>query len=236
MKYKFLYITLSFLLKLRYSVRLHGVSEILTKKKENPEGILFFANHVSLLDPMLFEIALWPICEPRPAASDYLFRIKYINFFLKKVRAISVPQYSSNPSLNKSLNINATFDEIHQGLQQGDNIIFWPAGRLTSTGIEKLGTASGASILLKKNPNNPILILCVVGLWGSSFSKYQTGKTPSLGKQLMNNFLKMLKRGIFFMPRRKIEIFCKDITKEIREKKDKKEINTFLEETYNEFF
>ena len=60
--------------------------------------------------------------------------------------------------------------ETIEGVRAGENLLFYPAGRLRQQYLEEIRAASGADILVKAVPEARVVLVRQTGLWGSSFS------------------------------------------------------------------
>lgn len=99
-----------------------------------------------------------------------------------------------------------------------------------------IGGASGTYEILKECPNANVVLIRTTGFWGSSFSKAILGKSPPLGKTIVQGIKVLFKNFIFFTPRRKIII-------EIESNPEgfpggngsRNDLNKFLENWYNRY-
>lgn len=219
-----LFITL--ILRLRYSITLRGLDKI----KQNNKPILFLPNHPALIDPVILMNCLYSRFQPRPLAEEEHVSHKLLQPFIKLVRAVVIPDMNRQ-GRNGRERVRVGIDHIIDGLRQGDNILLYPAGRLTRNGREELGAKSSVETIVKQVKNLRIVTVRTTGLWGSSFSF--AGHTPSKRKLIFRNLLYLLMNGFFFMPRRRIEIeFCEPDNFPFSS--DRKTINTYLEKYYND--
>ena len=63
----------------------------------------------------------------------------------------------------------------------GENLLFYPSGRLRQQHREEIRAASGTEILVKAVPEARVVLVRVTGLWGSSYSLAFDGRMPSVG-------------------------------------------------------
>ena len=99
-------------------------------------------------------------------------------------------------------------------------MLLYPSGRLTSDGLEHLGSNGGAWHLLEEAPECRIVLIRTSGLWGSSFSRWGSAgnrkrkedalETPEFFRAFFAGLRDMLLSGIFFMPRRRVRIEVKE--------------------------
>jgi len=119
---------------------------------------------------------------------------------------------------------------VVNGLQQGDNILLYPAGKVYRSRHESLGANSSVALVLKRVPQARVVLIRTTGLWGSSFSR--ACGPVSLTKNISLYCLAILSGALFFMPKRRvtIELVEEDI---FPRDSDKLSINRHLESFYN---
>jgi long-chain-fatty-acid--[acyl-carrier-protein] ligase len=122
--------------------------------------------------------------------------------------------------------------ETIEGARAGEDLLFYPAGRLRQGHLEEIRAASGAEILVKAVPEARVVLVRQTGLWGSSFSLAFDGKMPNPASRAWRGLKYLLLNGVFFMPRRDILIefvepddFPRDQPRMV--------INRYLETFYN---
>jgi long-chain-fatty-acid--[acyl-carrier-protein] ligase len=119
---------------------------------------------------------------------------------------------------------------VVDALKNGDNILFYPAGRLNRSAQEDLGANSGVEYILKKIPGVQVIVVRSNGLWGSSFS--HAVSPPSLFGQLRSYLTTLTANLLFFVPKRPVRLdFFED--EEIHNIGDRQKINHHLESLYN---
>ena len=220
-------------LSLRYSIRIKGLKEL--RQANLKQGILFFPNHPAHMDPLFLFILLWPRFRMRPIVVEYIFRLSMLKPLMRLIRAIPIPNFDSSINQLKVKKANDAVDEIVKGLKRGENFVFYPSGKLKNSGKEILGGSSGAHALVKEYPQAQIVLVRTTGLWGSSFSRAILGKSPPLPQTLLHGLITILKNGIFFAPRRNIEIEIALCPKELPRQGERLEFNRFLENWYNRY-
>lgn len=223
-----LYGSLRFLLSLRYRIQVKGLETL----KED-RGILFLANHPAEIDPCILIAVLWPTYRPRPLALDFLFELPLVSWLLHLLGALPVPNFEESANSFKRLQMEKTYEELFKGLKRGDNLLIYPAGGLKRQAEERIGGTSGVHEVLQKSPEAKVVLVKTSGLWGSSFSTALTGSTPDLGATFWRNFKVLLKNGIFFAPRRQVVVECTRAPADFPFKKERLEINQYLERWYN---
>ncbi len=117
-------------------------------------------------------------------------------------------------------------------------MLFYPAGRHTGQGYEKVYNKTGAWYLASNLPEGVrIYGVRVRGLWGSIWSNAWTGKSSRLFKNYFRGMGIIFGNLLFFVPKRKIIIDIVDITDEAIKKSQEglKNFNTYLENFYNKY-
>jgi len=199
------------------------------------KGILFLPNHPAHMDPLFLFILLWPKYRMRPIVIEYIYRLPLLKPLMKLVRAVSIPNFDTSINQLKVKKASDTLIGIAEGLKRGENFVFYPAGRLKSSGREVIGGASGAHALAQECPDAHIVLVRTTGLWGSSFSRAISGRSPHLPEVLWNGIKTLLKNGLFFAPRRIVEIEISARLMDIPRQKSRLEFNRYLERWYNRY-
>lgn len=194
------------ILSFRYRIKVRGLEYLTEERLNKKDGILFLPNHPALMDPLFLFMILWPRFRMRPLAIEYIYRTPLLRPWMKLVKAISLPNFDTSVNELKLKKAEKAFEEIATGLKKGENFIFYPAGKLKSTGKEVLGGASGAYSVLQECPNINLVLVRTTGLWGSRFSRAIEGRSPDLNKTLLHCLKAIFENLFFFMPRRSILI------------------------------
>ncbi|HID70419.1 MAG TPA: hypothetical protein EYP35_08175 [Desulfobacterales bacterium] len=221
-----LHLLLTFLISLRYKITVKGLDKILAKGRKS---IVFMPNHPALIDPVILISLLHKNFEPRPLADEGQVDKSWVRPLMKTLRAIVIPDLSKNGKDGRDAVLEGV-QGIIDGLQQGDNILLYPAGRLYHSRHESIGANSSVSLVLKRVPKARVVLLRTTGLWGSSFSR--ANGMPSLTKHIALYVKTLLSAGFFFLPKREVLI-------EFAEPEDfpfgdeKLHINRYMEDYYN---
>ncbi len=223
------------LFRVRYKIKIIGKKEIFKKNMHTNAGILFLPNHPALADPIFLFAFLWPKFQLRPLVIEYIYRQKGISFFMKIVKALSVPDLDTSMNEIKVLKTEKVMNKIIQGLKKGENYLLYPAGRLKGGAKEIIGGASAAHTILNKVSKVNVVLIRVSGLWGSSFSKAYTPQSPNFAQVFFRNLKNLLRCLIFFMPKRRVLIEIKLAGKEFPWKGTRLEVNRYLESWYNQY-
>ncbi len=218
-------ILVGILLRLRYRISVIELDTI----KQDKRPILFLPNHPALVDPIIVMHALYRRFRPRPLADEAQVNRMFVRKIAGLMRTIVIPDLSTG-GRDKRDRVAAGLAEVITALQQGDNVLLYPAGRLMRSPREELGANSAVSQIVKAVPEARIVLVRTTGLWGSSFSR--AGGIPSLAGNLKKHFFRLLGAGIVFMPRRPVDILLKEVH-DFPKKADKMEINRYLETFYN---
>lgn len=228
-----LYVLIRFLLFLRYRIRVKGGEKLTKAALSKPGGILFLANHPAEIDPLILLAALWYPFKPHPVAIDYLFRKPIIRTLLDFVGAFAVPNFDFSSNSYKRKEIERTYQRIAEALDRKENLLLYPAGSLKNGAEEIIGGTSGVTQILEMRPDSNVVLIRTTGLWGSSFSRAPTGKTPDLMKAFLNGFKILLRNAIFFAPRRTVTIEVAPAPEDFPWKGSRLELNRYLEKWYN---
>lgn len=220
-------------LSLRYRIKIQGLDAL--EKIDKKKGLLFLPNHPAHMDPLFLFLFLWPTYRMRPLVVEYIYRLSFLKGLMKLVRGVFIPDFDTSVNEFKIKRGQEAFEKIAEGLKSGDHFILYPAGRLKNTGKEILGGASGAHALVQDCPEAQLVLIRTTGLWGSSFSRALLGRSPDLSKTLWKGVKTVFKNGIFFCPRREVQIEIELNPKELPRKGTRIEFNKYLEDWYNRY-
>lgn len=229
----FLHLFLRILISLRYRIKVDGLDLITPQTLPKRGGVLFLANHPAEIDPLILLVTLWYPFKPHPIAIDYLFRMPIVRTLLDFVGALSIPNFDGSSNSYKRKQIEKTYKHIFSLLDKKENLLIYPAGSLKSTPHEEIGGASGVHTILEASPDINVVLIRTTGLWGSSFSRALTGKTPNVLQTFLGGFKILLRNGIFFAPRREVLIELFPAPSDFPQKTTRKEFNRYLEKFYN---
>ena len=193
-------------------------------------GVLILPNHQALLDPVLLIAILYPKFKPRPLGDENRLRLKGFANAINAFRPISIPDMDKNAE--KRDQVFVAMDEVVKVLNNGENALVYPAGRVYRENKENLRANSAVEYLLKNAPQANVLLVRMNGFWGSDFS-WAKGTAPSFFSNFFKRVFGILANGIFFGPRRTITIEFSELPKEFPREADKLTINRALENFYN---
>ena len=219
------------LLSLRYRIRVDK-SEL---AKCRGKRMLFLPNHSAEIDPIIMNTLLFSQFYPRPLVTEYFYYLKGARFMMQLVRALPVPNFEASANQWKVRQVEKCLKAVEKGLELGDNFLIYPSGQLKQEGHEVIGGSSFVERLLKACPDVQIVLVRMTGLWGSLFSRAITGQSPHFWKTLLRSFFSLLKSGIFFLPRRKVEVTFAVDPPDFPRQGTRMEINKYLEEWYNRY-
>lgn len=221
---------LGFLLRLRYRW-----NKIEIPKADNPEmGTLILPNHPAEMDPVLLEHLFWKSHRPRPVMDEGFYQLKPLNSLFKTLGAFPIPDLGKNPGTYAQIKIKESLDEAAEALKNGDHVLFYPSGQLKRNDAEKLGSNSGLFKLLQQVPDVNLLLVNNQGMWGSRFSTHpHRGQSPDLFQQLKSSLMDLILNGIFFMPRRQLQLSVSKGGPELKQQNSAQDLNRLLEQWYN---
>lgn len=221
------------LLSLRYRITIKGLDKLEASKIS--QGILFLPNHPAHMDPLFLFLFLWPKYRMRPVVVEYIYRLRILKTAMRLVKAVPVPNLDTSLNQLKVKKAAVAIEAIAAGLKRKENFVLYPAGRLKSSGKEVIAGSSGAHALIQECPDAYVVLVRTTGLWGSSFSRALSGKSPDLAPTLWKGLITLLKNGIFFAPRRPIEIEIFPNPVDLPRKATRLEFNRYLENWFNRY-
>ena len=221
----------SLLLKLRYRIVYKGLDESVG---DDAKGVLFLSNHPALaIDGLTVTLPLLKACSVRTLIVESMFFSPIIAPLLKWIHALPVPDFGTGTNSCKLYRLNRVLQHVRSGLASGENFLIYPAGMTKQTGREVLGGTFAVYDILKNNPSVPVVMVRVVGLWGSRFSRAQNRGNPvDMQAAFSKSALDLLKACIFFMPRRKVEVTFERV-QDLPRNSSKVELNRWLEDWFN---
>jgi len=225
----FLYAIVRYILKVRYNVTVKYLTPIQTSKP-----ILFLPNHPAEIDPILLMVNLGPKYFPRPMVVEHFYRLKGFQWILDLIGVIPIPTMEEKANIWRGKEITKVLSDVITKIKNGESFLIYPAGKLKGTGREQIGGASFVHNLLQVCPDIHVVLVRTTGLWGSSFSKAPTGKSPEFAKTLFKNCWNLLKSGVFFLPKRNVLIEIAQAPDSLPISSPRVVFNKFLEEWYNQ--
>lgn len=211
-------------LSLHYDVRVQG-HELMYQ-----DGVkLVLPTHRAVVDPFIVLSTFWDITL-QPLVDETYFANAVFRHILSLFDSIMVPDVRKNRAgISRAKMLN---DVTVNALKEGQSIIFYPSGHITTDGRESLGGRNLAYSTSCELPDGvTVLGMRILGLWGSKTSRYKRRNTPPL----LPTFLKHTYK--FFGPKRVVTIEVEDITAQVKEWAklgEKMAFNAKLEEFYNQ--
>jgi long-chain-fatty-acid--[acyl-carrier-protein] ligase len=218
------------LLSLRYQISVSGLETI-----DASRGVLILPNHPAEIDPVIVTTYLWDLLHPRPVVLESMYKLPFLNPVMTRLRAIPMADMEFDSGPYKRRRVERALHQVSTSLSYGDNILMYPSGRLSVTGAERIGGASGVYTILRECPDVQIVLVRNRGLYGSIFSKAVTeGGTPDVAGTILKGLRVLAQNLIFFTPRRPVSLECVCNPADFPRNKDALAINKFLEAFYNE--
>lgn len=215
------------LLSLRYRILVDGLADIAPIAGR---GTLFVANHPALIDPLIVMSSLMGKFQPSPLSDAQQLSHPLIRLGTKIVRPVTIPDMACGRRGNRT-RVEAGIAEIASRLQNGENVLLYPAGRIQRNGYDRLGANSAVERILAVVPDVRIVAVTTRGLWGSSFS-WGAGESPAFLPNLKRCAKYIFVNAVFFTPRRRVVLsFCE---MDLRRFPGRMAINRALEQKFNE--
>jgi acyl-[acyl-carrier-protein]-phospholipid O-acyltransferase/long-chain-fatty-acid--[acyl-carrier-protein] ligase len=215
------------LLRLRYRIRVTGLDEVAAR---GTRGILFLPNHPALIDPVIVLSELHRRFQPRPLADKDQINLPVVRTLAKLVRAFPMPDpvvYGQGSHAE----VDRAIADCIASLKRGENILMYPAGHILRRCTSDLAGNSAVETILREAPEVRVVLLRTTGLWGSAFSR-ASGRAPRLGALAVRLPGFLLANGVFFGPRRAVQIECAEPA-DIPRQADRTALNRALEDFYN---
>lgn len=219
----------------RYRIKVKGLENLNSKTLDRKGGVLFLPNHpASFTDPVAISLALFQKFPIRPMIVEYMYNLPIVNTLMRFVDALPVPNFTTSSNSLKKKKIEAVTKSIIKGLEDKENFLIYPAGRLKDSSLEVIGGASSVHSIIQESPDANIVLVRIKGLWGSSFSRAFLGITPPLFPTMWEGVKHVFKNLIFFTPRRKIIIEFFPAPADFPRNGTRLEMNKYLEDWYNQ--
>jgi len=165
----------------RYRVKIKGLDTLTPEVLNKSGGILFLPNHpAAFVDPIVVSLAVWPRFPIRPMIVEYMYYLPGVHMLMRYLDALPIPNFEHSSNSLKKKKGDAVIQQMVQSLAKGQNFLIYPAGKLKVSSKEVVGGASAVHKVLQDVPQANVVLVRIKGLWGSSFSKAATGKTPPL--------------------------------------------------------
>ena len=215
------------ILALRYRVHIQGAA---IERRRATRGILFLPNHPALIDPVILIAHLHGKFGVRPLALADQIEAPVVRALANLLGVLRVPRLSELDE-GSVKQVQRSIDLCIEALQRGENVLLYPAGRLMRHRLETLGGVSAAHHIISELPDIRVVLVRTTGLWGSSFG-WASGRPPRLKDGLVGHVPQVLASGLFFTPKRKVELQLSEPDDLPRQGK-REELNAYLDNFYN---
>ena len=212
---------------LRYRVRARGLQAV---AERGTRGILFLPNHPALIDPVIIGVALMKTFRARFLADEDQIDRFFIRNLARLIGVIPIPDPGKG-GLAARQAVQQGLARCVEALRKGDNVVIYPAGQLMRSRYENLRGNSAVRWILDQVPDVRIVLVRDRGLWGSGFG-YASGRVPLVGQVLKKGILALLACGVFFAPRRPVDLEFVEAD-ELPRKAGREALNRWLEDFYN---
>ncbi|HWS00269.1 MAG TPA: lysophospholipid acyltransferase family protein, partial [Prolixibacteraceae bacterium] len=197
---KLLAFKIRLLLLTRYKVRLKGSENI-----RNDSPVLFLPNHQALVDPLILLSQIYRFTDVTPVITERFYDIPVFKSFFRGLGAIRVSDLELGNRDTKVLKVITR--SVNKGFKRKKNIVLYPSGQIAGQGYEKIFNKKSAHQIVLNLPGDVQVIgVRISGLWGSTWSKAYSGKSPNFLIQLLKGFFYTLANLIFFVPKRTVTI------------------------------
>jgi long-chain-fatty-acid--[acyl-carrier-protein] ligase len=228
-----IYYFMKILMWFRYKVTVKGLENLDSATLSKPGGVLFLPNHPTVFaDPVLITLAIHKKYPIRPMIVEYMYYMPIVNWVMRVMDALPVPNFVGSSNSLKKKKADQVFESVIQGLNDGENFLIYPGGKVKNSALE-IVSGSGLPYIIQSTPKANIVLVRIKGLWGSSFSRALTGKNPYMFSTILEGIKRSFKNFIFFNPRREITIELVPAGADFPYQGTRLEINRYLEDWYN---
>ena len=134
----------------RYRVRLEGTGILADRR-----ATLFLPNHQASVDPQIVCSQLLRYVDVSPLVTEGYFKIPVVAQVLHLMNAVRVPDLEKS---RREVNIVAGLNRVVvDALASGHNVLLYPAGQLTNSGLEHVGNKQGAWQVCNQLPGESFL-------------------------------------------------------------------------------
>jgi len=195
------------LMRLRYRVRRAGLDAL---PPPDGRGVLFLANHPTLVDPFILETELHHDWAPTLVAGRDHTVHGILRWLARSFRVQALPDPVEHGADCRAA-LDRELADLARRLRAGQHLLMFPGGRLSRQKTEDLSDNSALEAVLRQAPGTRIVLVRMEGLWGSRFSS-ASGQRPRLGKELLTGAGHLLANGLFFMPRREVRLLFEEVS------------------------
>jgi long-chain-fatty-acid--[acyl-carrier-protein] ligase len=212
-------------LGLRYRRTVRGLEAV-----AGPGPFLVLPNHPAYADPPNVFAALWPRFRFRPMLLETNFQNPVLAPIAWLVKAIKVPD-TAVASADARARAQAAVGTVIDALRAGDNVVLWPSGTLSRTGVERVGGARTVADVLAAVPTVTVVLVRTRGLWGSSLS-WAYGHKPSMVGRMLRGIPIVLSNLLLFTPRRRLTLTVEAFPPGTRPEPTREAVNPWLDAWY----
>lgn len=218
------------LLPIRYKIVVENLEKISISKGKS--GILFLANHSSLLDGLLLGAFTWPRFKALSLVVEDYYSHPTFNWLFVATDSVCCPNFGAGSNDLKQKRLKESIDTVARYLKEGRNVIIFPSGKIKKKPKEEVGGNSFLCSLFEQVVPQAIVLVRISGFWGSSFSYAREGDPPHFSEGWGEKLQQVLANGIFFMPKRKIVVHFEKVD-DLPFKQGKIAMNRYLTDWYN---
>ncbi len=216
------------ILSLRYRIEVRGFEEL---PPLDERGIVFLPNHPALIDPVIMMTTLlrrFPVraLADRKQIDRPLLRTLGRRLGIRTIRDVSLEGSDARTQVEQML------QESVEGLNRGEALLLYPAGRIYRSRMEDLGSNSAVEFIARSCPRVRFVAVRTTGLWGSSFGR-ASGVPPVMGQALLRGLKGLLLSGVFGAPRRRVVLQFRECG-DFPRSEGRQVQNRYLERFYNE--
>lgn len=223
--------------KVRYRVKVKGLENLHPENLKKPGGVLILPNHPTVLvDPVLVSLYTWQRFQPRPVIVEYMYNTPGIRWLMDLIKALPIPNFSSTSNSIKKRRSEKALEKLIGALQDGENVLIYPAGKTKRSGYEEIGGSSALYQIFQRVDDLNVVLIRTTGLWGSSFSRAVTGQPADMMGMVKKGFWYAVKNLLFLNPKRDVLVELEIADETMPIKGSKMELNRWLEQWYNKPF
>lgn len=146
-------------LSARYRVRLEGAGLLAERR-----ATLFLPNHQASVDPQIVCSQLLRYVDVSPLVTEGYFKIPVVAQVLHLMNAVRVPDLEKS---RRGVEIVAGLNRVVvDALAAGHNVLLYPAGQLTSSGLERVGNKQGLGRCATSCRRERVSWVCASGVCG----------------------------------------------------------------------
>jgi len=215
------------LLRLRYRIHTEGLEAV---PAPGTPGILFLANHPTLVDPFLLGAELHGRFAPVLVVGRDHGASAPLRWLAWALGARPLPDPADHGAQTRE-RLDLELAAHARLLVSGRNLLMFPGARLARQKTQDLADNSAVAAILRQAPGTRVVVVRLGGLWGSRFSA-ASGRRPSTGVELLKGLGYLLANALFFMPRREVQVTFEEVP-DLPAGADREAVNRVLETHLN---